>query len=324
MRTGLPRKSLQRWFGLLRLVGIVLFLALIWRVDKRAVWKSLTSADLNLLTAGVLAQCAVLLSKGCRWHVLNEGQGNLAVFSRNLGQCLESYAIGVFTPGRIGELIKMGHVAADGGSPVQAGLLVLAERAMDLGLFVVAAGSALAFGLLAGVLPVFGVAIIVGGLAILSVACGLLLHVGVVQRLAKFPGASRFIRFGGRVTRHRHPVRMTSVVVLLSIAGTCAHFVSCHFLARSVSLQSPFLCTTGAMAIAGLLTLVPVTVLGLGTRELTLLYVLGDYPESQVLAFSALVLLVAQIGGGMIAMILGHAAIYSARQYAAPSEKTEG
>jgi uncharacterized membrane protein YbhN (UPF0104 family) len=72
-----------------------------------------------------------------------------------------------------------------------------------------------------------------------------------------------------------------------------------------VNLPVSFLTVSGGVAIAGLLNMLPITVMGLGTRELTFLYVFKTFSEAQVLALSGLIFLVAQIGGGIIALILG-------------------
>lgn len=67
---------------------------------------------------------------------------------------------------------------------------------------------------------------------------------------------------------------------------------------------------SGGVAIAGLFNLLPITIMGLGTRELTFLYVFGPLTKNLVLAFSALMLTIAQIGGGILALILGQFFLY--------------
>ena len=50
--------------------------------------------------------------------------------------------------------------------------------------------------------------------------------------------------------------------------------------------------------------------MGMGTRELTLLSFFSSYDQTVLMAFSATMLIVAQIGGGLISMILGQIFIY--------------
>ncbi|MFW5983274.1 MAG: hypothetical protein ACOCQ4_02145 [bacterium] len=84
-----------------------------------------------------------------------------------------------------------------------------------------------------------------------------------------------------------------------------SHFVSCFFLAKSVALNIPFIDIAGGVALAGLFNMLPVTIMGLGTRELIFLYLFSSFESSLVIAFSMTILVAAQVGGGTISMLLG-------------------
>ena len=68
------------------------------------------------------------------------------------------------------------------------------------------------------------------------------------------------------------------------------------------------------VAIAGLFNMLPVTVMGLGTREGTFLVLFKPMARSKILAFSGLVFLVAQIGGGLLSLVLGQIFLGMARR----------
>jgi len=70
---------------------------------------------------------------------------------------------------------------------------------------------------------------------------------------------------------------------------------------------------SAGVATAGVVNTIPVTVMGLGTREVTFLYVFQEFPRAQVMAFSGLVFLVAQVGGGVISLLLGQILLLKAR-----------
>ncbi len=53
----------------------------------------------------------------------------------------ESYALGVITPGRMGEVIKAGHKVKD-KSIVDSGMKIVVERGFDMGFFLLFAGLA--------------------------------------------------------------------------------------------------------------------------------------------------------------------------------------
>jgi uncharacterized membrane protein YbhN (UPF0104 family) len=303
------------WFGLLRLVGIVVCVVLLWRIDHRALGAHLKSVDLTWFLGGLLLQCAVLTAKVLRWHILTVGTSAATPFIWTAGQYLESYAMGVVTPGRFGEFMRVGHGVRAGGAAFELGFLVLCERAADAGFFVLGFGGAA----LLGCLPWFG-----AGAAILLLALGAAMVAGttvllcharfreLLQRLIVRTPLRRFGAWGGAGAYGFWPAFW---VALLGAISACCAFLSVHFLTWSVGLPSTFMTTVGAVAGAGLLTSLPVTVMGMGTREMTLLFVFANQPQELVLAFSALILIVAQIGGGTLALIAGQAALwFAARQ----------
>ena len=102
-----------------------------------------------------------------------------------------------------------------------------------------------------------------------------------------------------------HSIRQTTFIVGLSFISNGAAFLSCYFLVLGISMEISFLEVSGGMAMAGLLNMLPITIMGLGTRELSFLYVFQSFPKEQVLALSTLLFLVAQIGGGLIALVIG-------------------
>jgi len=303
----------HKWFALCRLIGVAFFVFVLVRTDIGELWDILRSVDVIYLVVGVLFQCGVLIFKGLRWHVFNGANLSLLAIFRSMGQCLESYAVGVITPGRLGELLKVGHAKRHGASTLGATVWVLAERGMDVGLFVIAGGYATMYSSLRNIHPFFGGAGVVGGVLILLLAYMLLcsrsfLH--PIYSLLRLLPVLRERRLNPPpVRRHRE----ATAVLLLSILGTGSYFYSCHLLALGVGFTSPFVINAGAVAIAGLLTMLPITVMGMGTREAVFLYVFHTVSEGRTLAFSALVFLVAQLGGALLAMIGGQLALFASR-----------
>jgi len=297
------------WFAILRLFGVALFVFVLLRTDLGALSNSLREVRPMWLLAAVLSQCTVLLLKGVRWHVLTGGTPARTSFGCSLGQCLESYAIGVITPGRLGEFMRVGH-AVGKGAPLSAGILVLCERLLDTGLFMAGFGAAVLAGFVfPGQLELGGLAAGLGAV-ILFVASAMLSSERMSRLARNLMAATPFRRFASFQIHSPERVGRTLAVLLLSVAGALMYFLSCQLLAVSVGLPSPFLKTVGSIAGAGLLTILPITILGMGTREVTLLYLYSASPRAVVLAFSTLVLLVAQAGGGIIALAAGHAVFW--------------
>jgi uncharacterized membrane protein YbhN (UPF0104 family) len=108
-------------------------------------------------------------------------------------------------------------------------------------------------------------------------------------------------------------LKNTLVFFFLSLFSNLSYFVCCYFLATGVGMDLPVISVSGGVATAGVMNTIPITVMGLGTREVTLIYIFQDFPLAQVLAFSGLVFLVAQIGGGLVSLLLGQALLWKGK-----------
>lgn len=75
-----------------------------------------------------------------------------------------------------------------------------------------------------------------------------------------------------------------------------------------------FLKISVGISVAGLLNMLPVTIMGLGTRELVFFNVFAGAGEPMILALSGLVLIVAQIGGGIISFLLRYLFLFAEKK----------
>ncbi|MCD4695127.1 MAG: flippase-like domain-containing protein [Bacteroidales bacterium] len=296
-RVNKPKRRIK-WFSLLRISGIIIFLVVLFNVDLHLIWQYIKKVDTRFLLLAVLFQALLLFAKGIRWHILNEGKNSRLSIYQSLGEFFESYAIGVITPGRLGELMKAGYQDKK-VNMFASGIRVLSERGLDVGFFVTIAGMALIWGDMFDIDDMFKWLVLVGGVAIFVV--GILLISS--QRVYLF--LDRYIK-NISLTFTTRKTKSLINIILLAFVSNAFYFVSCYLLAQGVSLKISLITTSGGVSLAGLLNMLPITVMGLGTREVTFLYVFEQWPEAQVLALSGLIFLVAQIGGGLISLFLGH------------------
>ncbi len=300
-------------FLILRLLGIALFIVILTRVNLKEIAEVLANVQITLFIYGIFFQILVLIFKGIRWHIINDGRLKKIHCIRSFGRFFESYAIGVITPGRIGELLKAGHEKTR-NDKANAFIRVLSERGFDVGIFVFIAGLAFLFGNYINLNEYISVLIIAVSIIIIVVSFILLSSAKVLlyfQRLInRLPGKFSEIT----LTPKKYSLKQTSVIFFFSLLSNFSYFVSCYFLAQSVYMFINFVAASGGVAIAGLFNMLPVTIMGLGTRELTFLTLFDSFDQSNVLAFSATMLIVAQIGGGIISMILGQAFLLTDRK----------
>lgn len=299
---GPAAKKARKAFLFLRVTGIVLFIVVLIRADLGEIWSYLKDTDLHLLFLGIFFQLGVLLLKGVRWHVLVNSAEEPRSWKRSLGEFFESYAMGVITPGRMGELLKAGYENHRTGI-IGSGVRVIVERGFDIGFFLLFAGFSLSLTALTDLPGLLGWALIAAGTAALMVAFLLLLSRNTLLLVSRLLIKARILK---EPLAYRERTTLESaVILLLSATGNFSYFVSCYFLALAVGIEAGFLFIAGGVAIAGFINMLPVTVMGLGTREVTFLYVFNEFIRPQVLAFSGLVFLVAQIGGGLVSLLAG-------------------
>jgi len=309
----MAKKKIFKPFLLLRLLGIILFVYILSQINIGEIGLVLSNLDTGLFLLGILFQIFVLLFKAVRWHLMNDGRTGVNHWILSTGRFLESYAIGVVTPGRLGELIKAGHEETK-KDMTGAIIRVISERGFDVGIFVLAAGIALLsnnfFPIKLWITPL----IMVTGIALLYISFLLLSSektLKLIQQLIrKISKKTKDIEIDGK----QYSGKIVLLIFLLSVLSNLSYFISCFFLAQSVFLEVPFVIASGGVAIAGLLNMLPITIMGLGTREMVFLTVFQPFSEPVILAFSATMLFVAQIGGGLFSMMLGQMLLLKKRK----------
>ena len=300
------------WFLILRLAGIALFIIVLSRTDLKALWSWMKQVDRSDLFLAMLFQVLLLMIKAWRWFILNENTFSLNRLKQRSGEFFEGYAMGVITPGRVGELMKAGHAGSRKGI-LGAGLRVVAERGTDLSLFFLVAGTAMTQGIIPRINPSWGWLVLILGAIGIMMSLMILVSPYLVIQAEKILKWIRMLEKGKSLDFTHFSTGKASGFLLLSVVSNLSYFVCCFFLATGVGLMLPFINISGGVAAAGVINTVPVTVMGLGTREVTFLYVFSNFSQAQVMAFSGLVFFVAQIGGGLFSLILGQILLVNSR-----------
>lgn len=306
MRTALPRRA--AW---LRLFGLGLLAVLLWQVDLRKTWGILQQADLQRIALSFGISLLLILLKTWRWQVLLRAQ-SLRYDLRNAYLAFwGSLFIGLLTPGRLGELVKSLHVSRDLGVPSgQAFSSVLADRLFDLGLLVVVGNAALLrigsadswFVAPLSILLIF----IPMSLFIYQRTFASMLRLG--SRLGRV-GRRLFADDGWLVEMRRGLLQLSGRAfwgaVALTVLAYAVFFEQCYLLAQAVNLPVGYVPVMYAVALGSLITLVPVSISGMGTRDAAIIAYLGTsgVGADAALSFSLLVFAVFYLGSGVIGAV---------------------
>jgi uncharacterized protein (TIRG00374 family) len=301
------------WFLVIRLAGIALFIFVLSRTDLGELWVWLKQISGRMILLALLFQVLLLFFKCWRWFMLNETRFERKMIYQRFGEFLEAYAIGVVTPGRMGEILKAGHAKGRTGV-ASAALLVLSERGLDLSIFFFMAGIVPVLGYLPAIRPEIGYLFIFIALAGIILSFSILLYPVVSKILERILKLLNIVSKDQSLTFAARKISNLTIFTILSLVGNLCAFLSFYYTALAVLIKLDFLTITGSVALAGVINTIPVTIMGLGTRDITLIYVLQDIPQAQVLAFSGMILIVSQVGGGVIALLTGQYFLLKAKK----------
>lgn len=297
---------------LLRLLGPLLFLLILARIDLGRTIQMLGAVRLPLLAVALSLYPVLILLKAWRWRLLLRQQGaNYTLRSAFLAYN-SGLAIGYITPGRLGEFAKALYLRNDLG--LATGLAfssVMLERLLDLYALLITA--------------LAGIALFTMPQPLLLVAVPVLALVGLAPLVILIPGISRrLVHLLGRAATFFAPVRYRGDVVdsfsgfqsgieqllnlrlLLPLTLTVISYVlfygQCYVLARSLELPIAYGFAAFCVSLGSLMALLPISISGLGVRDLTFVIVLGTVGLSSEIAisYSLLFLVVFNVFGGLI------------------------
>jgi glycosyltransferase 2 family protein len=281
----------------LRLAGPVLLIILIARLDDPlALLRSLRDALGWEVVVVIALNGLTIHTKVLRWCVLLRARGIDFPLRRAWMSFLASSYVGMLTPGRVGDVVRIQYLRKERGAPYAEGLAsVVVDRLCDLyvlGAFVAIA--AVRFrAVIAGELAVFTwvtlAAAILGPLFLWVPGFAERAFGAIYRRVAKGAGSSDVELFLDAV---RSSVsRRLFVTVPLTLAAYLLSTLQGWLLARAVGATLPFFDIACLLAIANLLGLLPISISGLGVRELlySLIFPLFGYAASVGVTFGLLI-----------------------------------
>lgn len=269
---GVDRRRLLR-VGV-RLIGPALLVVVLLRLPGLdGVLAELSWDDAGPLTAGVVLGALAYPLKALRWRTLLAARGYAYGPARALLSVLSASYVGHLTPGRVGDVLRLQYLRHDLGVPYPDGLaLLMIDRCCDvyvpLAVAVVAACS-LSSVLTADLVLVtwLGILFMGAGPPLLFVPATARWAATLALRLAPGwaagEGTDRFFA-GLRRQRPRH----LAVAAALTGLALLLHYAQAYTVAVALDLGLSFVEVVMLLAISGVLGAVPITIAGLGVREL--------------------------------------------------------
>lgn len=296
----------------LRILGLLLLAFLLWRLDLKRMAGILRQATPSLVAAAVILNLPQITLKALRWRGLLRSHQIYYGRTDSILSYFGSIFIGLLTPGRLGEFVKAWHVKQDCGVPVSRALSsVLVDRIFDLYALLLFGGAAL----LSTAHSRYGTLMLLESAAILVLPLILLLNNRVFELCRRFAirlgkWTAKLVQEGSWLMELRAYMKSLDagsviIAIALTSAAYCLFFLQCYLLALALNLGIGILPVSFAVALGSLVTLIPISISGLGTREAAMMAYLGAAgvtPEKAV-GYSLLVFLTFYVAGGLMGAI---------------------
>lgn len=277
-------KNLKK--NILQLIGITIFIVILFRVDIAKSFQIIYNANLWLVFLACTLVLPITALKSCRWQYLLKIQN---IKSLSFWDTFLIYFVGLFwgniTPGKLGGFSKILYLKEKKHSLGKSLYSVLFDYLFDLITIVILGclGMLLFFSIFQEVL----IYICIGfGIFLL----GLLIYLFKKQKFNNLLKKTLFslipetYRQKTNVNISDFKVALSSLTIakflinlVLSLFIWLFYFFQVYILALALGLEINFFYLAGAIAIASFLSLIPITISGIGTRDLVFVTLFSQF-----------------------------------------------
>ena len=300
----LKKKYLLQIFKILTSLVILFLLFNKINISLHQLISVLLSINLGYLFISMIGVILVLWIKSYRWLLILKSQGYSYNPLRAFKVYMSSFTIGIITPGRLGEFTKVYNLRND--IEINSGtafMTVICDRMFD---FFFLFGFALS-----GVFIIFMkvdqrysylvIILILFFLYLLTSAVNFAIKKIIRKRTNSRSRILKFICKSLQITINRK----SHVFWLITLFAYIFYFLSIQFLLYSLNIRIAFVNTAFIISLVGLFLLLPISIAGFGTREVSLVFLLSFFNISSELAitFSLLQFSVFFVWAGLIGLI---------------------
>ena len=296
----------KKW--LLQLLGIALFIYILFSVDIQMLLLQLQKVTIGWLIFSAIVLSGVYLLKSLRWKVLLHRLGIRYSYKNALLAFTSANLIAFVTPGRLGEVAKSVYVKNDVNQPISFTLpTVILDRIFDVYTLLFFA----MYGILKyAIFKSFNVTtyIIIGLLIVLPVV---MINHQFLKYLDTWMNKRKIFQpiqiylqmFMNAIGRFNVMVIISSEAITLLAYGVL--FIVAWAIGKSMGLDFTFMEYAMFISVANILSFLPISVAGLGTREASLVFLFAIFGVSSEVAvlYAMLIFVVFYVIGGLFGYI---------------------
>ncbi|MBW3015168.1 flippase-like domain-containing protein [Candidatus Woesearchaeota archaeon] len=272
---------MKKW--LLRIVGIVIFILILRSVDLSKTFGLFFEGNWVVILLSLLLIFPNIGFKVLRWKAYMKEQGIKYGFVEAFLAYFSGFFVGSVTPGRVGDLVKVLYLR-DEGYPTGKGLVsVLLDRFLDM-VFLVGAAYIFMysfFDLLFNIILWLTVAIVIGLIVLLffiykEKSMLNILRVGyrwLIPKKYKAKAKYTFKEFYYGVKSVRLRVHFTGL--FYTFLAWLMYWIQIFVISKALGMDIEFFYLVITITLSSFVSLLPVTVSGVGTRDLVFIYLFG-------------------------------------------------
>lgn len=300
-------------------ISVILLIFLFRQIDTKSVWAVIKKADPYLLALALVVYFSAYVVGIFRWEMLLKGANIHLSLKRVVISSAGGYFFNLFLPSTIGgDLVRSIDLAAHTKKPREVVATVLLDRLSGYVGLVVVALAALAFGwrLIEDKSVFLSISIITGILVVgLLVLFNRFIYIRI-NRLLHSPTAGRLRAAIKNLHREIHVFRHHKKIIfnnlLLSIAIQVISPLTFYIIAVSLGIKTELIYFFVYLPIVAAITLLPISIGGLGLRDATTVYFFSKVGVGKDLAFAMslinffFIAILAGIGGLIYVFTLHH------------------
>jgi len=290
---------------ILRLIGLIIFIWIISRVDLYAIYRTLRSANSVYVAIGILMAIPTLLLRSGRLRMILRSFGILLSLAQTLLIRIVGSAAGDMFPGRTGELVTVAYLQQAGHGLRDPTLALVLDRLFDfiiltivsiIGFIVIGQQLMIDTRALVWVfvlaVSLFGVMIII----LLQLRARISESENILLRFipTRWQTSIQTLVSGGFIEVFDWNILLIFKIFMASFFSYLLLVTRGYFLAISIGINLSLTFLAISMAITTILQLIPISnVLGIGTREVSLVFLFGlaGITAEQAVSFSFLIVL---------------------------------
>jgi len=307
VREKLVKAGSKNWA--LRAIGIAAFIYILSRINLGESLHMLRNMKLYYFLLAIPLFIPLIFLKSLRWKEIIVAQNLRGNLKGAFWAYLASFIWGMITPGRIGEFIKVSYLKEQANSFGKSLSSVLADRLSDA-IFVLALGCwglAYLFSPTSrqySVVFLFLLGATIAGISLNSKAKGFL--PSMVKKIIPGEYKDRVTMVVSDFLSGFSAIKSAVLikVLFLTICSWILYFSQIYLFSRSLGIDLSFGYISIFSAISGTVSLLPISISGIGTRDIALIYLFARIGKSaeQAVALSLLVLLMNVINSSISAV----------------------